>query len=852
MAHQLTSGAVAVISEGGGDGMQPVLQISDVRQVSTPQNTTERYRMLLSDGAHTQQAMLATQLNSLVKEGNLQAGSIVQLHEYVCNQIQGRRIIIVIQVEILQSKCEIIGTPRMYEIGTSPSLANNPNTGNSAKTHSTGQTPQTGPSINPRQQPPSNNPSYNANTGVRNMLNQPNFQMPKPSSPNLNASTHSNNSLYNASMNVRNMMNQPTLQTMKPENPNLNQSFQFRPPASTISSSNTYSRPAQQPPFQQPPPPLYVNRGPIAKNEAPAVIFPISRLNPFQGRWTIKARVSLKGELRSYNNTKGDGKVFSFDLIDSEGGQIRVTCFNNVAEHFYPKIEFGKVYLISKGSIKQANKRFNPLNHEYEMNLESGSMVEPCEDDNTIPGVTFCFRQISDIESLPSDTILDVIGVVTSISPASIVMKKNGSETSKRTLQLKDMSGRSVELSLWGNFVSSEGKELQSMCDSGQFPILAIKGGRVNDFNGKSVSSIPGSQLFVEPDCVEAQQLRDWYNREGKSASAVSISFQTGMQAGRADNRKTCSQIKEEGLGHEEKPDWISIKGTITFFVITNGFSYTACPLMINDRQCNKKVTNNGDGTWRCDRCDQNFPDCDYRYLLTFDIQDHTGVARVTAFQEAGEQIMGRPAKDLHRIKYEEEDDEKFSEIIRSVLFKQFIFKLKVKEESYGEVQQVKVTVVSAEKVDPSTESKYLLGQIDKMLLEDQRPNQNLYPNTAPGNGNDRPNLYVGARNQQMPLCSGCGSSGHNVLNCPTSMNRQVGGAGGGFANSSLNNMGAGGLGGADSGLGNDRNVCFKCQQPGHWARDCPNVAPGSGGGAGYGAGNVQNRYNNNQYGGNY
>jgi replication factor A1 len=91
MGHQLTPGAVAIISEGGGDGMQPVLQISDVRLVSTAQNTTERYRMLLSDGTHSQQAMLATQLNTLVKSGDLQTGSIVKLNEYICNHIQGRR-----------------------------------------------------------------------------------------------------------------------------------------------------------------------------------------------------------------------------------------------------------------------------------------------------------------------------------------------------------------------------------------------------------------------------------------------------------------------------------------------------------------------------------------------------------------------------------------------------------------------------------------------------------------------------------------------------------------------------------------------------------------------------------------
>lgn len=522
------------------------------------------------------------------------------------------RIIIVIQLLLLQSECEVIGTPKMYDSGASPSLTNAPVSGTNAQTNGMSQIPQAGPSVNTKPQPLSNNPLHNASTNVRNMMNQPSLQNPRPNNLNLNQNTHSNNPLYNASTNVRNMMNQSSLQSVNTENPDLNRSFQFRPPASTISSSNTYSRTAQQSPFQQQPPPLYVNRGPIAKNEAPAVIFPISRLNPFQGRWTIKARVSLKGELRTYKNPKGEGKIFSFDLMDSEGGQIRVTCFNTVAEQFYPKIEFGKVYLVSKGSIKQANKKFNPLSHEYEMNLESGSMVEPCEDDSTIPGVPFSFRQIGDIESLPSETILDVIGVVISISPASIVMKKTGIETVKRTLQLKDMSGRSVELSLWGSFVNSEGQQLQSMCDSGEFPILAIKGGRVNDFNGKSLSSIPGSQLFVEPDCVEAQQLRDWYNREGKSASTVSISFQAGMHVSRADNRKTASQIKDEGLGHGEKPDWITVKGTITYITVDN-FYYTACPSTISGKQCNKKVTNNGDGTWRCDKCDQNFEECDYR-----------------------------------------------------------------------------------------------------------------------------------------------------------------------------------------------------------------------------------------------
>ncbi|KAH0851396.1 hypothetical protein HID58_094777 [Brassica napus] len=91
----------------------------------------------------------------------------------------------------------------------------------------------------------------------------------------------------------------------------------------------------------QPPPPMYQNRGPVARNEAPPRIIPINALNPYSGRWTIKARVTSKGDLRTYNNPRGGGKVFSFDLLDADGGEIRVTCFNAVADQFFDQIVVG-------------------------------------------------------------------------------------------------------------------------------------------------------------------------------------------------------------------------------------------------------------------------------------------------------------------------------------------------------------------------------------------------------------------------------------------------------------------------------------------------------------------------------
>ncbi|XP_027335784.1 replication protein A 70 kDa DNA-binding subunit A isoform X2 [Abrus precatorius] len=458
-------------------------------------------------------------------------------------------------------------------------------------------------------------------------------------------------------------------------------------------------RPTVQPPYQ--PRPVYKGRGAIVKNEAPARIIPIAALNPYQGRWAIKARVTAKGDLRRYNNARGDGKVFSFDLLDSDGGEIRVTCFNAVVDRFYDTIEVGKVYLISKGSLKPAQKNFNHLKNEWEIILDSTSTVELCPDeDGSIPTQQFSFRPISDIENVDNNAILDVIGVVTSVNPSVPILRKNGMETQRRILSLKDSSGRSVELTLWGEFCNREGQKLLEMVDSGLFPILAVKAGKVNEFSGKSIGSISTTQLFINPDFPEAHHLRDWFNHVGKDSASVSISKDIIPGGPKNEIRKTVYQIKDEGLGRSDKPDWITVRATISF-IKTDSFCYTACPLMIGDRQCN-----------------QEFEECDYRYLLQAQILDCTGLTWVTAFQEAGEEIMGYSAKDLYLLKYEQDDDERFGEIFKSRLFNQFVFKLKIKEELYGDEQKVKITVVKADKVNYSSESRYMIDLISKFCRQ--------------------------------------------------------------------------------------------------------------------------------------
>ena len=96
----LTKTALLTICQGG-TVKRPVLQMLSLKRVSG--SSTERYRLLVSDGMYSNGcAMLATQLNNLVVPDNvLEEFCIIRLNKYQCNNIQGKKVIIILELDIL-------------------------------------------------------------------------------------------------------------------------------------------------------------------------------------------------------------------------------------------------------------------------------------------------------------------------------------------------------------------------------------------------------------------------------------------------------------------------------------------------------------------------------------------------------------------------------------------------------------------------------------------------------------------------------------------------------------------------------------------------------------------------------
>merc|ERR1711964_300679 len=110
--------------------------------------------------------------------------------------------------------------------------------------------------------------------------------------------------------------------------------------------------------MQNQPQEQYVGRGPVAMNNGNNTFLPLRELSCYTQRWTIKARVTIKSDIRTFTNAKGEGKLFSIDLLDEHGGETRGTFFGKAVDYFHPMLVQGKVYTFSKGQVKTANKRF--------------------------------------------------------------------------------------------------------------------------------------------------------------------------------------------------------------------------------------------------------------------------------------------------------------------------------------------------------------------------------------------------------------------------------------------------------------------------------------------------------------
>eukprot|EP00092_Neocalanus_flemingeri_P027258 GFUD01029560.1.p1 GENE.GFUD01029560.1~~GFUD01029560.1.p1 ORF type:complete len:129 (-),score=36.52 GFUD01029560.1:165-551(-) len=105
MSHNLTRGALARICQGE-DVDEPLVQVLGHMAIQGQ----ERYRLLLSDGQYTTSfSMLATQLNNMIHDKQLEKFTVIKVKKQICNQVPGmtKRVVIVLDLEVVTPGAQV-------------------------------------------------------------------------------------------------------------------------------------------------------------------------------------------------------------------------------------------------------------------------------------------------------------------------------------------------------------------------------------------------------------------------------------------------------------------------------------------------------------------------------------------------------------------------------------------------------------------------------------------------------------------------------------------------------------------------------------------------------------------------
>lgn len=447
---------------------------------------------------------------------------------------------------------------------------------------------------------------------------------------------------------------------------------------------------------------------------------PLQALNPYNNQWTVKVRVVSKEPMRHIVTRKEQMEVpvFSMEAVDEDGTAIRITAWRDVAEKYYPLMEVDKVYYISRGALKAADRRYSNTGNLYEMTLNATATVEECVDaDASKMQKAYHFIPIDKLSAYNGlRTVVDVLGVVTSVGPiGSIKRKSTMEELIRRDVTLLDKTGKTINLTLWGEIATHEGAMLEKL----EHPLLAVSGVRVSDYNGVSISTISKTTVQIDPAGEpHAEKLKHWFLEEGKVLLAEGRTTEAGegLSSRRASLSGASGNAEYDSLSDlrldetpeaKEKPHYHTIKLTVAAIKPDQPMWYLACP----EPGVNNKVVEDNGRYW-CEATQKHYDNFNRRYVVSMKALDSTGDGWLSVFDQQATEILGITADELAQLR--DKADGSYERKIKQACWKEYVVRLSVRTDEYQDVLRKRCMVTRCSPVDFQMESKRLLRLIQK------------------------------------------------------------------------------------------------------------------------------------------
>eukprot|EP01106_Pelomyxa_sp_JSP_P019512 TRINITY_DN9889_c0_g1_i2.p1 TRINITY_DN9889_c0_g1~~TRINITY_DN9889_c0_g1_i2.p1 ORF type:complete len:567 (-),score=122.52 TRINITY_DN9889_c0_g1_i2:213-1913(-) len=363
----------------------------------------------------------------------------------------------------------------------------------------------------------------------------------------------------------------------------------------------------------------------------------IKSLNPYLAKWAFKGRCTAKSAIREWYKDGKTMRLFTADFVDNSA-EIRAVCFTAQVDKFYPIVQVTKVYVVTNGQIKLANRKWSTLDNDYEFALQASSDVIAVCDDDSVPHIRLSFTSIATLMCAKEGTMYDVFGVATQVSDETRITTKAGVEVEYRAICIADTTNYCIRLVMWG-------KKCQLAQNVNVGDVIAVKSAKLNGFQGKTLSSSSFTNIFVNPTGYDSmvRELTAWFQSPSRQDPTPLSSRSHSKVAQTAASLVAIRDITQT------PPDFQSVfqlRATVQFIKTTGTLYYPSCPTS----GCAKKVVpveGEGPPGWHCPKCSKIFSEPLYRHILRLLIADHTGGVWVSCFNDVAEIILGVPASTV-------------------------------------------------------------------------------------------------------------------------------------------------------------------------------------------------------------
>lgn len=189
------------------------------------------------------------------------------------------------------------------------------------------------------------------------------------------------------------------------------------------------------------------------------------------------------------------------------------------------------------GLVRNVDKKsFARLTNPFELVFHAESFIRVVSDDRTIKKQMLRVVKIRNIADYPVDSIVDIAGVVRGYGEVTMLnaAKDNTKQYLRRELTVVDDTNFEVRVTLWGEHANLK-------CEWGSMPIIVVKGARVQDYQGRVISSCASSFIQVNPSIPETECLMEVQDSLRTGTFQVEASLTIAGNCGLFDHKKVLS-----------------------------------------------------------------------------------------------------------------------------------------------------------------------------------------------------------------------------------------------------------------------------------------------------------------------